>query len=59
VPGRDHRALAGRLNQLLADPAGAAAMGDKGQAWIDREWTQDLVARRLQQILADGGPHRA
>jgi hypothetical protein len=27
-------------------------MGDKGQAWIDREWTWDLVAERLQHILA-------
>jgi phosphatidylinositol alpha-1,6-mannosyltransferase len=59
VPGRDPRALADRLIQLLADPAGAAAMGDKGQAWIDREWTWDLVAQRLQQILADPGPQRA
>jgi phosphatidyl-myo-inositol dimannoside synthase len=52
VPGRDQRALADRLVQLLADPAGAAAMGDKGQAWIDREWTWNLVAERLQHILA-------
>jgi phosphatidylinositol alpha-1,6-mannosyltransferase len=55
VPGRDPRRLADRLIQLLADPAGAAAMGDKGQAWIDREWTWDLVAQRLQQILAGPG----
>lgn len=55
VPGRDPRGLADRLVQLLADPAGAAAMGDKGQAWIDREWTWDLVAQRLQQILAGPG----
>jgi len=51
IPGRDAGALAARLIQLLADPAGAAAMGDKGQAWIDREWTWDLVAERLQHIL--------
>jgi phosphatidyl-myo-inositol dimannoside synthase len=56
VPGRDQRALTDRLVQLLADPAGAAAMGDKGQAWIDREWTWDLVAERLQQILAGPQP---
>jgi phosphatidylinositol alpha-1,6-mannosyltransferase len=56
VPGRDPRTLADRLIQLLADPAGAAAMGDKGQAWIDREWTWDLVTQRLRQILA--GPAR-
>ena len=55
VPGRDPRGLADRLVQLLADPAGAAGMGDKGQAWIDREWTWDLAAQRLQQILAGPG----
>jgi phosphatidyl-myo-inositol dimannoside synthase len=52
VGGRDQSALTERLVQLLADPAGAAAMGDKGQAWIDREWTWDLVAERLDHILA-------
>ena len=51
VGGRDESALTERLVQLLADPAGAAAMGDKGQAWIDREWTWDLVAERLDHIL--------
>jgi phosphatidyl-myo-inositol dimannoside synthase len=52
VPGHDEDALTDRLVQLLKDPAGAAAMGDKGQAWIDREWTWDLVAERLEHILA-------
>ena len=51
VPGRSEAALAERLIELLADPAGAAAMGEKGQAWIEREWTWDLVAARLQRIL--------
>jgi phosphatidyl-myo-inositol dimannoside synthase len=51
VPGRDTKALAGRLVELLADPAGAMAMGEKGRAWIDREWTWDRVAERLQAIL--------
>ena len=52
VPGRDVTALAARLTELLADPAGARAMGEKGLAWVDREWRWDLVARRLEQILA-------
>jgi phosphatidylinositol alpha-1,6-mannosyltransferase len=52
VAGQDEQALTDKLVELLADPAGAAAMGDKGQAWIDREWTWDLVTDRLQQILA-------
>jgi len=56
VSGRSPADLATRLTQLLADPVGAAAMGEKGQAWIDREWTWDLVAERLQRILAGRQP---
>ncbi|HSR82666.1 MAG TPA: glycosyltransferase family 4 protein [Streptosporangiaceae bacterium] len=52
VRGRDQQVLTDKLVELLSDPTGAAAMGDKGQAWIDREWTWDLVAERLQHILA-------
>ena len=52
VPGRDVGAVAGRITELLADPAGAAAMGEKGAAWVDREWRWDLVAARLWQVLA-------
>ena len=52
VPGGDVTALAGRLIGLLADPAAAAAMGEKGMAWVEREWRWDLVAGRLQRILA-------
>ena len=52
VPGRSVAELADRLTGLLSDPAGAVAMGEKGRAWIEREWTQDLVARRLQDIMA-------
>jgi phosphatidyl-myo-inositol dimannoside synthase len=52
VPGRDGAAVADRITRLLADPAGAAAMGEKGAAWVDREWRWDLVAERLWQILA-------
>jgi phosphatidyl-myo-inositol dimannoside synthase len=52
VPGEDEQLLAGRLIELLSDPAGAAAMGEKGQAWVDSEWRWDLVARRFQAILA-------
>ena len=52
VPGRDTGEVAGRIAELLADPAGAAAMGEKGAAWVDREWRWDLVAERLWQILS-------
>jgi phosphatidylinositol alpha-1,6-mannosyltransferase len=52
VPGTDIRQLADRLVQLLSDSPGAAAMGEKGRAWIDREWTWDIVAERFQGLLA-------
>jgi len=56
VPGRDPALVAARIGELLEDPAGAAAMGDKGQAWIEREWTWDLVAERFQRILRADDP---
>jgi phosphatidyl-myo-inositol dimannoside synthase len=52
VPGRDVAAVARRISELLADPSGAAALGEKGVAWVDREWRWDLVAERFWQILA-------
>jgi phosphatidylinositol alpha-1,6-mannosyltransferase len=52
VPGGDVAAVARRLTQLLGDPAAAAAMGEKGMAWVEREWRWEIVARRLQRILA-------
>jgi phosphatidylinositol alpha-1,6-mannosyltransferase len=58
VPGRDVGAVASRVTELLADPAGAAAMGEKGAAWVDREWRWDLVAQRLWQIMSGAGPLR-
>jgi phosphatidyl-myo-inositol dimannoside synthase len=51
VSGRDVAGLTSRLTELLADPEGAAAMGEKGLAWVDREWRWDLVAERLNEIL--------
>jgi phosphatidylinositol alpha-1,6-mannosyltransferase len=52
VPGRDATGVAQRIIELLSDPAGAAAMGEKGMAWVEREWRWSLVARRLTEILA-------
>jgi phosphatidylinositol alpha-1,6-mannosyltransferase len=51
VPGRDTDALARRLVALLADPAVARAMGEKGRAWVEREWTWDLAAARLRALI--------
>jgi phosphatidylinositol alpha-1,6-mannosyltransferase len=46
VPG-----VAACINGLLCDPAKARAMGEKGLAWVDREWRDELSAARLSAIL--------
>jgi phosphatidyl-myo-inositol dimannoside synthase len=53
VNGRSPAAVAVRLTPLLADPARAAAMGEKGQAWVTAEWRWDLVSERFERILRD------
>jgi phosphatidylinositol alpha-1,6-mannosyltransferase len=52
IAGDDTTELAGRLISLLDDPVGAAGMGEKGLAWVDRDWRWDLVARRFTEIVA-------
>jgi phosphatidyl-myo-inositol dimannoside synthase len=51
VPGRDVGALTERLVALLSDPATARAMGEKGRAWVERDWSWDLTAARLRLII--------
>jgi phosphatidylinositol alpha-1,6-mannosyltransferase len=51
VPGRGTEALADRIISLLQDPAGARAMGEKGRAWVEREWTWDQAADRLKALI--------
>jgi phosphatidylinositol alpha-1,6-mannosyltransferase len=54
VGGRDVTALSDRLIALLQDPAGAKAMGEKGRAWVERDWNWDVVASRLRALIAAG-----
>ena len=51
VPGRSVTALTQRITGLLADPAGAEAMGRRGLAWAEQEWDWSRVAGRLDAIL--------
>jgi phosphatidyl-myo-inositol dimannoside synthase len=51
VPGRSVTALTQRITALLADPAGAEAMGRRGLAWAEQEWDWSRVAGRLDAIL--------
>ena len=50
--GTSAAAVAGRVIGLLCEPERAAAMGDKGRAWVEAEWRWELVAERLECILA-------
>ena len=51
VGGRDIAALSARLTALLKDPSGAKAMGEKGRAWVERDWNWDLIAARLRALI--------
>ena len=48
---RGASALAARIAELLNDPSRARTMGEKGLAWVDREWRWDLAAARLTALL--------
>ncbi|HEY1624769.1 MAG TPA: glycosyltransferase family 4 protein [Streptosporangiaceae bacterium] len=52
VRGGDRGTVARRIVDLLADPAKARAMGEKGKAWVDREWRRELGAARLEALLS-------
>jgi phosphatidyl-myo-inositol dimannoside synthase len=51
VPGRSVAAVTERLVALLTDPAAARAAGEKGRAWVEREWRWDRLAARLHDLL--------
>ena len=51
VPAGNPAALAARLQTVLADPAGAAAAGARGQALARREFDRVVLAGRMQGIL--------
>jgi phosphatidylinositol alpha-1,6-mannosyltransferase len=36
---------------LLSEPGKARAMGEKGLAWVEREWRWELAAARLTALL--------
>jgi phosphatidylinositol alpha-1,6-mannosyltransferase len=52
VDGTSVEEVAGRIGDLLADPARARAMGAAGRAWVERDWRWDLLAGRLRTLLA-------
>jgi len=52
VDGRSVAAVAACIAELLADPAKSSAMGERGRAWVEREWRWDVLANRLRGLLA-------
>jgi phosphatidylinositol alpha-1,6-mannosyltransferase len=48
---RDVPALAARAAELLGDRGKARALGEKGLAWVEREWRWELAAARLTALL--------
>ncbi|WP_106398710.1 glycosyltransferase family 4 protein [Actinocorallia populi] len=51
VPGRSVAAVAAEVAGLLADPARAGELGAKGRSWVEREWTWERQAARLDALL--------
>jgi phosphatidylinositol alpha-1,6-mannosyltransferase len=51
VDGRSVAEVADRVAGLLADPDSARAMGEKGRAWVERDWRWDVLAARLGRLL--------
>jgi len=51
VPASDHRALADRIWELLADPAQARAMGARGRADVSARFGADQASNTLRRAL--------
>jgi phosphatidylinositol alpha-1,6-mannosyltransferase len=51
VSGRSVAAVADRVAGLLSDRDAARAMGEKGRAWVEREWRWVTLAGRLGRLL--------
>ncbi|WP_412517007.1 glycosyltransferase family 4 protein [Actinomadura madurae] len=51
VDGRSVRRIAESVSTLLTNPDHARAMGEKGRAWVEREWRWEIQAGRLEELL--------
>ena len=52
VDGTSVEEVAGRLVELLQDPARATTMGERGRQWVEEAWRWDVLAARLRGLLA-------
>ncbi|MEU3026947.1 glycosyltransferase family 4 protein [Streptomyces incarnatus] len=54
VDGTDEGAVARAVTGILRDPDKAAAMGESGRSWVASQWSWDMSAQRLAQLLSPG-----
>jgi phosphatidylinositol alpha-1,6-mannosyltransferase len=52
VDGADVAAVAKAIVGLVTDPTVARAMGARGRAWVEQDWTWDAAADRLSGFLS-------
>ncbi|NUS72572.1 MAG: glycosyltransferase family 4 protein [Corynebacteriales bacterium] len=51
VPGSDVDAIADKVCTLLTDRSLALRMGAQGRAWVEQEWTWELIGARMSKLL--------
>ncbi|PPJ23908.1 alpha-(1-2)-phosphatidylinositol mannosyltransferase [Nocardia nova] len=56
VDGRDERAVAAAVVDILSDRDAAARMGAAGREWVADQWRWDVLGGRLRSLL-DPGAH--
>lgn len=49
----DRGTLAGRMIELLRDPARARSMGQRGRAKVEHDYTWSAIARRVRRVYED------
>jgi phosphatidylinositol alpha-1,6-mannosyltransferase len=54
VDGRSVEEVAARLVELLSASAEARAMGARGRAWVESQWSWEASVARLREILDAG-----
>ncbi len=54
VDGRSVAAITRAVVDLLNNPAGAKAMGEKGRSWVEREWRWHVQSARFGALLDEG-----
>jgi phosphatidylinositol alpha-1,6-mannosyltransferase len=53
VDGTAVTVVADAVAGLLEDPVRARSMGERGRAWVEKEWRWDVLAGRLRELLSD------